>query len=80
MTESPSSARRAEETAATSASRQAAAYPGTPRWVKLGAIVAVLVIVLVLAVMILSGGEHGPLRHVPSAAGSITIGSVVARP
>jgi cobalamin biosynthesis Mg chelatase CobN len=79
VTESPSSARRSEETAARSASRHAAAYPGTPRWVKVGAIVAVLVIVLVLAVMILSGGEHGPLRHVLWAAGTITIGSVVPR-
>ena len=79
MTESPSSASPAEKSGASSPSSDAATYPGMPRWVKLGAIVAVLVIVLVLAVMILSGGEHGPLRHVPSAAGTITIGSVVAR-
>ena len=79
MSESPSSARPVEETAARFASSQAATYPGTPRWVKLGAIVAVLVLVLVLAVMILSGGEHGPMRHVPSAPGIVTIGARVSR-
>lgn len=79
MTESPSSARPAEETTARSDSSQAATYPGTPRWVKVGAIVAVVVVVLVLVVMILSGGEHGPMRHVPSAAGIVTIGSLAPR-
>ena len=77
MSESPVNARPAEQSPA-GHDRSPAAYPGTPRWVKVGAIAAVVVIVLVLVVMILSGGEHGPLRHVPSAAGTLTIGSVVA--
>lgn len=40
-------------------------YPGMPRWVKItliALIVAVLVVVLVLA----SGGQHGPARHLPA--------------
>jgi hypothetical protein len=42
------------------------AYPGAPRWVKVSALVAVLVIVLA-AVIILAGigGPHGPARHLP---------------
>ena len=39
--------------------------PGAPRWVKVFAIVAVAVVVLILAVALLSGGEHGPGRHLP---------------
>ena len=38
--------------------------PGTPRWVKVFGIIAVIVVVLV-GVMLLTGGagEHGPGRH-----------------
>lgn len=40
--------------------------PGTPRWVKVSAIIA-LVVVGLLVVMILAGGsQHGPGRHAPS--------------
>jgi hypothetical protein len=38
---------------------------GTPRWVKVSAIVAT-VLVLLVAAMLLSGGRHGPGRHLPS--------------
>ena len=41
------------------------AYPGTPRWVKISAIVALALVLLVVAVMAVAGGEHGPGRHVP---------------
>ncbi len=44
-------------------------YPGMPRWVKLGAIVTVVLIALLVLVMLVSGGEHGPARHIPSGAG-----------
>jgi hypothetical protein len=44
----------------------AAPYPGTPRWVKLLGIAALLVVLLVLVVMLAVGGQHGPGRHVPS--------------
>lgn len=36
---------------------------GIPRWVKIFGIVALAVIVLVVILMIASGGEHGPGRH-----------------
>ena len=45
-------------------------YPGTPLWVKVFGIIAIVVVVLVAAVMFI-GGEHGPSRHTPSGdAGS----------
>jgi hypothetical protein len=51
------------------------AYPGTPRWVKIGAIVTVVVVLLIVLVMVVVGGEHGPMRHVPasSALGRIAV-------
>ena len=38
--------------------------PGTPRWVKVFAIIA-LVLVLLVAIMMLTDGEHSPGRHIP---------------
>ena len=38
---------------------------GTPRWVKMSGIVGVVVL-LVVIVLLVSGGEHGPGRHLPS--------------
>jgi hypothetical protein len=71
VTESPLSADAAEGTDSTAARGSAArAYPGTPRWVKLGAIIAAVVIVLVVFIMVIAGGEHGPMRHIPSAGGT----------
>ena len=42
-------------------------YPGTPRWVKLSAII-VGVLVLLVAVVTFTGigGSHGPWRHISS--------------
>ena len=40
-------------------------YPGTPHWVKTVAIVALVVILVVVVVMVVSGGQHGPMQHVP---------------
>ena len=37
--------------------------PGTPRWVKTSAIVALAVVAVFVIVMLVSGGEHGPGRH-----------------
>jgi hypothetical protein len=52
----------------------AAAYPGTPRWVKVLGIAALVVILLVLVVMLAAGGQHGPDRHLPSGdAGGQTL-------
>ena len=43
---------------------EAAAAPdsGTPRWVKVAGVIA-LVILVMLLVALLSGGKHGPGRH-----------------
>jgi hypothetical protein len=40
---------------------------GTPRWVKVVGIIAV-VLLLVLGIIMLIGGEHGPGRHAPPAS------------
>jgi hypothetical protein len=61
---------------ARSARRSTTSYPGTPRWVKVGGIVALLMIVLVVLVMAVAGGDHGPMRHIPSAAGTNTIAAI----
>ena len=39
---------------------------GTPRWVKVFGIIALVVVVLFVVVMLIGGGEHGPGRHSPS--------------
>ena len=39
--------------------------PRAPRWVKVSAIVAAVVVALIIAITLLSGGEHGPGRHLP---------------
>jgi hypothetical protein len=41
------------------------APPGTPRWVKVFGIVALVVALLVIIVMLIGGGDHGPWRHPP---------------
>jgi hypothetical protein len=38
---------------------------GTPRWVKVFGVIALVVIVLFVVVLLLRGGEHGPGRHSP---------------
>jgi hypothetical protein len=40
-------------------------YPGTPRWVKVFGIIAVVVVLLFVILMFTrgSGGRHGPGRH-----------------
>lgn len=40
-----------------------AALPGIPRWIKVSGLVVVALIVLLIAVMLLAGGDHGPGRH-----------------
>lgn len=45
------------------------AYPGTPRWVKVFGIIALLLALLLMVVMATGvGGSHGPGRHMPSGA------------
>lgn len=44
-------------------------HPGTPRWVKiLGAIVIALILLLVI-VNVIGGGNHGPAMHTPTGDG-----------
>lgn len=39
-------------------------YPGTPRWVKALAVIAVVALLLVVFIMVTGlGGVHGPQRH-----------------
>jgi hypothetical protein len=40
--------------------------PSTPRWVKAFAIIAILLVLLFVILQFVSGGEHGPRRHLPS--------------
>ena len=40
--------------------------PGTPRWVKISAIMAIVLVVLVVVMM---AAGHGPWRHMPGMAG-----------
>lgn len=42
------------------------ARPGTPRWVKVFGIIALVLILLVVGVLLFGGAEHGPGRHGPS--------------
>jgi hypothetical protein len=45
-------------------------YPGTPRWVKVSGIVALVVVLLFVIMMLIGrGGRHGPGRHIPSGGG-----------
>ena len=44
---------------------------GTPRWVKVFAIVAVAAIVLVVVLLVVGKGGHGPSRHTGPPAGVI---------
>lgn len=48
------------------AKRDTPGTPGTPRWVIALAIAALFVVLLVVAVMVIAGGEHGPGRHAAS--------------
>ena len=45
---------------------------GVPRWVKVFAASVVALILIGVAVMLLSGGQHGPGRHTSSSAQSPT--------
>lgn len=52
-------------------------YPGTPRWAKVFGII--VLVLLVVAMMFIGGGEHGPGRHAPSgdAGGQVPSSSVM---
>ncbi len=39
---------------------------GTPRWVKVLGIIAIVVGLLFIVLQFMGGGNHGPSRHMPS--------------
>lgn len=45
-------------------------FPGTPRWVKVSAVVAGILLLAAIAVAVLGGSEHGPWRHLSANAGA----------
>ena len=78
MTDSVSPGQGVDEPGAIAARPSRRAYPGTPRWVKLAAIASVVLVLVVVLVMALAGGEHGPMRHTPAGAGAGTTPPLVA--
>jgi hypothetical protein len=42
---------------------------GMPRWVKAFVITVAALVLLLVAVMLITGGDHGPGRHLSSAPG-----------
>ena len=52
--------------------------PGAPRWVKVFAAIAVVAIVMVV-VMLLAGGDHGPDRHTSGDPGGPVSTSAVTQ-
>src|SRR5581483_10157809 len=41
-------------------------YPGTPRWMKVFGIIVIFLVLLVVVMMFIGDGEHGPARHILS--------------
>jgi len=41
---------------------------GTPRWVKVFVVVAATVLLMMVVAMLITGGEHGPGRHLSAAS------------
>ncbi|HTE66288.1 MAG TPA: hypothetical protein VK736_08520 [Candidatus Binatia bacterium] len=42
---------------------------GTPRWVKVFGIIAVVVVLIFVILLVAGGGQHGPGRHTRSDGG-----------
>ncbi len=51
---------------------------GTPRWVKVFAIVGAALVLLAAVLLLLGGGEHGPGRHA-SVGGTVPSSAAVMR-
>lgn len=51
---------------------------GVPRWVKGFALVTATVALLLLILMLVAGGSHGPGRHLSSGADPATVGAGAA--
>jgi hypothetical protein len=49
-------------------------YPGTPLWLKVSGIIAIVLVLLVVIIIFTGvGGEHGPGRHTPSGDAGDTL-------
>jgi hypothetical protein len=64
----PPSEHTVADTGAETSQASSGAYPGTPRWVKTSAIVVAVLILLLIVAAVATGGQHGPMRHMPSGA------------
>ena len=54
-------------------------YPGTPGWVKVFGVVAVIVVLLIAFILATGlGGPHGPQRHGAGVERSVTLGVAAA--
>ena len=49
--------------------------PDVPRWVKISAAVAVVLVVMLVVIMALAGGEHGPGLHTSVGIDAPSVGS-----
>jgi hypothetical protein len=47
---------------------------GVPGWVKVFGLIAAALALVVVAVMLISGGEHGPGRHMSSGLSTPVVG------
>lgn len=54
--------------------------PHTPRWVKVSALVALVVVLLIVALLVFGGGRHGPGRHGSSGSAPVSGGQEHAPP
>ncbi len=59
----PESHRLPETPRPTSIDRDRAAPPGVPRWLKVLALVVGILVLVLAAIMLIAGGDHGPDRH-----------------
>ncbi len=68
MADQPPYPATGDDTGARSDRGPTAVYPGTPRWMKVFGIIALVLILLVGIIMFTGiGGEHGPGRHMRSS-------------
>jgi hypothetical protein len=49
---------------------------GTPRWVKVFGVIALVLVVLLVILMLTGRGNHGPGRHAGDAGGHTPLGGV----
>jgi hypothetical protein len=68
MADPVSPANTAEDVDARPGRAPGRAYPGAPLWVRVSGIITLLLTVLMILVMFIIGGDHGPMRHIPSGS------------